>query len=57
MWGPILMLLGVDSSDEQHNQRDTEEVIGVSEEAHASYDDGLEMVKLSSCNVKGGKNF
>ena len=47
------VFLVVDPSDEYHNQRDTEEVVGISKEAHASYYGALEKVILSSCIVKG----
>ena len=48
------IFLVVDPSDDQ---RDTEEVVGISKEAHASYYGALEMVIMGSCIVKGWKNI
>lgn len=51
------MVLVVYPPDEFSNWRDTEEIVGVGEEAHPCNDDGFEVVVLSSCGVKGRKDF
>ena len=53
----LWLILEVNPSDELHNRRDTEEIVCIREEAHACYDDCLEMVKLCSCRVERWKNF
>ena len=47
----------VHSRSKPVRRRDTEEIVCIREEAHACYDDCLEIVKLCSCRVKRWKNF
>ena len=61
-WGFVLLLkvwliLVVDPSDQFHDGRNTEEVVGVGKETHAGDDDGLEVVILGFSSVKGRKDF
>lgn len=49
--------LVVDAAEEPEDGREAEEVVGVGEEAHASDDDGLEVVPLGPRRVEGIKDF
>ena len=51
------LFLVVDPSDQFHDGRNTEKVVGVGEEAHAGDDDGLEVVVLGFGGIEGRKDF